>query len=942
MNYGLAQRPPRFASPRREFIGTMSKPLPSTGQSAPAKQPFRDIPGSFRPARWMAWLALTLGIGISLLGWRANLESSQRLADGRFEARTNEVHTAIEARLTAYTQILRSAQAYIGVTGHPRQSDWARLLNTLDIVHNYPGITGVIYLRPFNHTERQRIESEVRRDEPEFTIRPPGERDFYIALTAVEPRTPTTLMAIGSDSWTHPVRRETLAAARDSGLSRITPKLALVIDDPAKPLPAFLMYQAVYRNGTQPTTVEDRRAALLGYVGAAFRIDALMNDSEGKPPGDIALRVHDGFDEKNEAFHATHADFDFGKTTLQRTRTLSVGGHTWIINYAALPAFEDEVANQAASWRLLSGGLLVSLLLFTIVWSLATTHARAESMARRMTRSLRESETTLRALFEQAPIGIALIDHEGRIIDCNEQSAAHVGSTRDAIIGFSMLDDARDQSLREPLLRAIAGEAVTIEAAYAPTFGMRNSIYNWRFQPVEIDEERSFVLCFVEDISERKTAEARIEHLAHHDTLTGLANRSLLKDRLQQAIAVAARSRTQLALMFLDLDFFKHVNDTIGHSAGDAMLIEVAQRLRHCVRESDTLARIGGDEFVVLLTNIRDVQDSARVAETIIAAIAEPITLDTHVINTSASLGIAIWPDDGANEETLTSNADVAMYHAKSSGRNNYQFFTADMNLRAQEAAAMERSLRDALTHGQFRLDYQTQVDGETGTIIGAEALIRWQHPELGLLLPGKFIHIAEERGLIDRIGDWVLNTACMQAQAWHNAGHPRLQMAVNISPRQFRKGKLQESVTRALATSGLPPEFLALEITESVVMEDVDAATSMLGELRNLGVQIEIDDFGTGHSSLAYLKLLPIHRLKIDRSFVRDIPGDADDTAIVEAIIKLAGSLQLEIIAEGVETEEQRQFLLSKGCRAMQGYHFSRPVPAAEFEAQLGVAAKA
>ena len=254
----------------------------------------------------------------------------------------------------------------------------------------------------------------------------------------------------------------------------------------------------------------------------------------------------------------------------------------------------------------------------------------------------------------------------------------------------------------------------------------------------------------------------------------------------------------------------------------------------------------------------------------------------------------------------------------------------------------MERSLRDALTHGQFRLDYQTQVDGETGTIIGAEALIRWQHTELGLLLPGKFIHIAEERGLIDRIGDWVLNTACMQAQAWHNAGHPRLQMAVNISPRQFRKGKLQESVTRALATSGLPPEFLALEITESVVMEDVDAATSMLGELRNLGVQIEIDDFGTGHSSLAYLKLLPIHRLKIDRSFVRDIPGDADDTAIVEAIIKLAGSLQLEIIAEGVETEEQRQFLLSKGCRAMQGYHFSRPVPAAEFEAQLGVAAKA
>jgi len=904
--------------------------------------PSRDATSALHPQRWMAWLALTLGACLSLFGWHVSKNNADRLTQARFEARSDEVHATIQARLTAYAQVLRGGQAYIGATGHPDRAGLTRLYDTLRITDNYPGMTGVVYIRHFPHAERNHIEQAVRKDEPGFSIRPPGVRKEYAVVTGVEPRTPANMPVIGSDSWAHQTRRETLIAARDSGENRITPKLSLVIDDPARPQAAFLMYQAVYRNGSAPVTVEGRRAALLGYVTAGFRIDALMLGMLGKVPDDVALRVYDAPEARTEdLFHASHPDFDFSRSHYRRTRPLQIGGRTWLIDYAALPAFDANTGGQVASGRLLAGGALVSLLLFVIVWSLATTRARAETLARRMTRSLREGETKLRALFEQAPIGIWLLDRDGKLLDCNEKFAEYAGAPRKQIVGRSVLAEAEDTALGKSIRRAIAGETVQLESPYRFATSNRVPTFSWHFQPVELDGELAFVLCFVEDISARKVAEAHIEHLAHHDTLTGLANRALLKDRLQQAISAATRRKTQLAVLFIDLDFFKLINDTVGHSAGDALLVEMAARLRHCVRESDTLARIGGDEFVILLTNIRDMQDCIRVADTAITAIAQPLHIDSHTFNITGSIGIAVWPDDGTDSEALTRNADIAMYHAKKSGRNNFQFFTADMNARALELAAMERLLREALAREQFCLHYQPQVNGETGAIVGAEALLRWQHPELGLLLPGKFIEIAEERGLIDGIGRWVLHAACRQLQAWHLAGWPNLRIAVNISPIQFRKNHLLADIADALRESGLPPGYLALEITEGAVMEDVAHASRVLNQIRALGVTIEIDDFGTGHSSLAYLKQLPIQRLKIDRSFVRDVPGDPDDAAIVDAIISLAASLKLEIIAEGVETGEQRQFLLARGCVAMQGYHFAHPLLPDEFAARLGKSAK-
>ena len=884
----------------------------------------------------MAWVALALGLSLSILGWRAASQRTQELSDSRFQARAQELHQALQSRLDAYSQALRGAQAYAGSVGRPDRTDFARLNAILRLSDTLPGIAAFSYLTAVRGSERETFQRALKKEYSDFDIRPRGERSEYVVVTTVAPETPYNLRAIGSDSLASDIRREAITAARDSGETRITARLNLVMDPRDAP-PAFLMYQAVYRNGELPPSVDDRRARIAGYFVSAFRVDALVTAVIGGRHRDIALRVYDGFDRRDDnLYFASHPGQTFADARHSLAATVEVGGRSWLVEYAALPEFNVDGEGLDSSSRLLAAGIIVSLLLASIVWSLASTRERALRLARNMTRTLRENESKLRALFEQAPVGIWLIDRSGRIIDCNDKFSAYAGADRSQIIGFDMLGSARDTSLNESLRRAIGGETVRIEGSYTSTTGNRSSVYSWHFQPVLIDDEAAFVLCFVEDISARKLAEAHIEHLAHHDTLTGLANRSLLRDRLQQAIAAAQRNKHKAALFFIDLDFFKHINDTLGHSAGDAMLIEIAARLRQRVRASDTLARIGGDEFVILLSNIETAEDCMRVAESVIAAIAEPITLDGHSFSSTASIGIAMWPADGEDSETLTRNADVAMYHAKRSGRNNYQFFTADMNARVHEMALLERSLRDALDAGEFLLHYQAQVDGESGHLIGVEALLRWQHPTMGLLAPPIFIDLAEQRGLITPIGDWVLATACCQAAAWNRNGRAALPVSVNISPVQMRKGRLRESVLRALNESGLAPSLLALEITEGAVMEDITSAARLLDDLHAIGVQIEIDDFGTGHSSLAYLMQLPIQRLKVDRSFIRDIPGDPDDTAIVEAIISLATSLKIGIIAEGVETDEQRTFLLARGCRAMQGYRFAHPESPEAFEKRL------
>lgn len=434
------------------------------------------------------------------------------------------------------------------------------------------------------------------------------------------------------------------------------------------------------------------------------------------------------------------------------------------------------------------------------------------------------------------------------------------------------------------------------------------------------------------DITERKKTEERIKNLAYYDVLTGLPNRRLFTDRLQLAIANAHRHGQLMAIMFLDLDLFKRINDSLGHGIGDQVLVETAARLGHCLREGDTVARLGGDEFTILLPEIEHVEDAAKLAERIIAQVKQPFIIDDHELYITTSIGIGVYPDDGETVETLIKNADTAMYRAKDLGRNGFQLYTPAMNARSFERLSMEASLRHAVTRGEFRLAYQVKVNMETGRMSGVEALVRWHHPVMGLVSPADFIPLAEDMGVISDIGEWVLREACKQCKHWHDLGLPPVRIAVNVSALQFRETNVPEVVSRALRDTGLSPHFLELELTETVLMQRVDEVVVVLHELRAMGVRISIDDFGTGYSSLSYLKRMPIDALKVDRSFVNDIFDENDDVTeegaeIVSTIISLAHNLKMKAIAEGVETAAQATFLHSKGCDEVQGFLISRPV---------------
>jgi len=431
------------------------------------------------------------------------------------------------------------------------------------------------------------------------------------------------------------------------------------------------------------------------------------------------------------------------------------------------------------------------------------------------------------------------------------------------------------------------------------------------------------------DISERKAAEERIRHLAHYDALTNLPNRMLFYDRLEQALLRTQRSHQRVAVMFVDLDRFKLINDTLGHGIGDKLLQAIGKQLRGCVRQSDTVSRQGGDEFVILLPEITHDQDAIVVAQKVLATLDRPYPIDEHTLHVTGSVGISFYPENGVDAEMLMKNADTAMYRAKEKGRNNVQCYTAAMNTHAFQRLALEIDMRRALETGQFTLHYQPQFERPSGELTGMEALIRWRHPDLGLLPPAQFIPLAEDSGLILPIGEWVLRSAIVQAQAWRQSGFDRLRISVNLSPRQFHQQDFIKKIRALLEENRFPPHYLELELTEGLLVQHTEENIEILQQLKTMGVRIAIDDFGTGYSSLSYLKRLPIDTLKIDRAFVEEIASGKKDAAIVDAIIAMAHSMSLHVIAEGVETEAQTQYLDSRRCQSVQGFYFSHPLAA-------------
>ncbi|AKU12192.1 diguanylate cyclase/phosphodiesterase with PAS/PAC sensor(s) [Azoarcus sp. CIB] len=608
----------------------------------------------------------------------------------------------------------------------------------------------------------------------------------------------------------------------------------------------------------------------------------------------------------DESFFASQAErFNYDKTA-------------YLAAIAGIPRFSREKVRSVM-------GLVVNLAAY--LSHLSLTNLR-----------LQESQGRMEALINALPDPVWLKDTNGVYLSCNRAFERLVGSTVGNVVGrrdddffpaelaeFFRGKDREAIAAGEPrrneeLVPAADGRpAILLETVKAPLPGA--------------DGAPAGVIGIARDITERKRAEDRIRFLAHHDGLTGLPNRSSLYERMEQSIAMAQRCGKAMAVMLIDLDGFKSINDTLGHHVGDRLLIEVGKRLEHAVRHSDIVARLGGDEFVVVLSTIEDMSDAAEVAGKIIDQVAAPYPIVDHELRTSPSIGICFYPDDAMEINELVRNADIAMYRAKAAGRCNFQFYTEEMRTAVAERVRAEKALEVALTEGQFVLHYQPQIELDSGQLVGVEALVRWRHPERGIILPGDFIPLAEETRLILPLGKWILEEACQQLKRWHDAGLNELKMSVNLSAVQFQEKDLPDLVKQAVERAGVPASCIHLEITESMAMRNPQQNIVMLNALTDLGVKVVLDDFGTGYSSLAYLKLFPIDIIKIDRSFVTDLETDENDAAICEMTMLLARKLGLQVVAEGVETEGQLNFLGSIGCQRIQGYFFSKPIAAEQIE---------
>jgi diguanylate cyclase (GGDEF)-like protein/PAS domain S-box-containing protein len=554
-------------------------------------------------------------------------------------------------------------------------------------------------------------------------------------------------------------------------------------------------------------------------------------------------------------------------------------------------------------------------------------------------KALRRNEALLTGVIDTLPFQIFIKDEHSRFVLANEQAARFAGLGKEALKG-KCVHDIFPAAVANAMERADAAVRATGQPQQAEERVERPGGTHYMMAGrtlLHLGEEAPLILDYAMDITERRKAEALADFLANYDRLTGLPNRNLLVDRLQQAIAHANRNGRMVAVMVLDLDRFKLINDSFGHDQGDEALKQVASRLRNAVREHDTVARTGGDEFVVVLDDLLHVEDMVVMAKNLLRVITQPMTVAGHELVISTSLGISVYPRDGASGQELLKHADLAMYQAKGLGGNYFRYYGKDMNAQAYYRLLMENDLRRALKKEELTLHYQPRVELASGRIIGVEALARWHHPARGLISPSEFIPLAEEVGLISQLGKWVLYTACQQIRQWQQAGLPHLVMSVNLSVHQLRSAAIVRTVRNILRETEVDPAQLELEITETGLMQDVELALKNLHKIRELGVRLSIDDFGTGYSSLSYLKKLPISTLKVDQSFIRGVPADAGDAMIVRATVAMAHSMNLKVVAEGVWSADQVQFLATLDCDELQGFYFSHPLPAEQMAVLLG-----
>ena len=896
------------------------------------------------------WQGRRRSLVVSLLAMTALLAGTLMLVRQReestvsheFERNAAYIADDLQASLQARLDMLLATERMAAIYENFSATDWNRF--TKPWLLRNPGTQNLTWnprvtrdeLTVFQRRQQAVMPGyEVRWRSNEGNIIPVGDADEYFPITFAEPLDDNQRV-VGLDPYSFQGGFNAINATRNHGRPAVSEPIRLAQETGS--MQGVVVYQAVFNRDGEPGS------GLRGLVSMALRIDnALREVHEHLARSAIQLCLSD------PQAGSARLSGDEGcpaaaVSGMALVRQIRFGDREWQLRLE--PAVHHRRATQ--SW--LSTSTLIAALVFAGLLSsfllLVTGRSRRiEALVAQRTTELQQASQRLReqkASLDQAQhiARIGSWEMQGEQLLCSEELCNILelppsGPIRIEQLLARSLPHDRD-ALQEALFAAgPATPAATLDSRFCGQDGKQ------RILQVRIEYDSSVIPPRVrgtlQDVTRIREAEAHIRQLARIDTLTGLPNRSWWLEQARAVLSTAQRHGDQAAVLFLDLDNFKHVNDSLGHPLGDALLASVAQRLQQGLRAEDLLARQGGDEFVLLLPRLQQFEDIAAVATKLIQAVTAPFTLDGHELRTTVSIGIAHFPGDGQDIDTLLKHADVAMYSAKRAGRNNFQFFVAEMNQRATRRLQLETALRRAIERGELVLHYQPQLDLILNRITGVEALVRWQHPEQGMVPPGEFIPLAEETGLILPLGEWVMGEACRQQRVWQAMGLD-LNMAINVAALQFQQLDLPQRISTLIRDSGISPERLELEITESALLGSADELVERLDRVRALGVSLSLDDFGTGYSCLAYLKRLPIERLKIDRSFIKDLPGDAEDAAIALATLSMASALGMVVVAEGVETQAQRDFLTQRGCHAIQGYLVSRPLPADAMTAWLTV----
>ena len=913
-----------------------------------------------RPPTPAAVLTLLAGLGLTAVLVVGMLDAERERARSEFLQRAEIRSATVTRSFGDALDVLQAANALFAAVGLPDRGAFGAFARPL--LDSHPYLQAVEFHRLVSSSERAAFEQANQGIRPGFEIRErgpddrnvvlvrAGPRPRYLAVDYVEPLAGNDV-TLGYDAFSFLPQGSTFMRAIDTGMPASSPMLPLL---QRRERLGLILMMPVYRRDATLASAADRSANALGDTAVVIDVAALVGANLQR----AGLLVRDGVridlygpgvDGPQLAW--THDALDrtarsawqgwLDGTVFTNRHAFDVAGRPWELRISARAS---ELTAPGGPLAALVLGCLVSLATSAYVQTRVKRTRRIEALVERRTADLHDALDALRLYrraIDASANAIILISatRPGYPIEyVNPAFERMRGYTSAEAVGHGLLE----MGAREPDQAAVAELRAAIRERREGHVSMRLRCRDRRelyaevyIAPVNNEEgvTEHFVMTQY-DVTTAKRYEAELEARARFDTLTGLANRVLLHDRIDNAINLAAGRTVWVAA--LDLDHFKFVNDTLGHDVGDQLLKTAAQRIAAAVERSDTVARTGGDEFVLVLPGRADEAEAAATVRAVLAALAHPLVLSGQELVLTGSAGLAAFPADGTDAATLVQHAEVAMYRSKELGRNMVQFYMPTMNARARERLALEGALRSALLQDEFELYYQPQVDLVTGAVVGLEALIRWRHPSMGMVRPDRFINLAEETGLIVPIGAWVLRTACRQNRAWQRAGFGPLRIAVNLSARQFAEPNLVRDIARVLEDAELPPACLEVEITESLVMGDVESAIRTMRELKQMGVMLSIDDFGTGYSSLSYLRRFPVDVLKIDRSFVRDIPFSEDDAAMVGAIIELARGLRMRVIAEGVETEAQLDYLRRRGCDEVQGHVYAQASPRADVERML------